>query len=74
MMRSEAPLANDEVNSVLQSGMMAEVAPSRVIRPRISVIKDVAALVIRAPTAIPIEDPTRTATTLITVPRPINIR
>jgi hypothetical protein len=52
---------------------MAEVAPSRVINPRISVIKLVADLLIRDPTAIPIVDPTSTATTLITVPRPINI-
>ena len=73
MMRREAPLGNDETNSLLQSGMIAEVAPSRVINPRISVIKLVADLVIRDPTAIPIVDPISTATTLITVPRPINI-
>jgi hypothetical protein len=73
MMRSEAPLGNDETNRGLQSGIIAEVAPRRVINPRISVIKLVADFVIREPTAIPIVDPTRTATTLITVPRPINI-
>jgi hypothetical protein len=73
IMRRDAPFGKEEVKDVLQRGIIADVAPSKVISPRMSVIKLVADLVIRVPTAIPIVDPTMIATTLITVPSPINI-
>jgi hypothetical protein len=73
MMRRDAPFGKEDANSWLQSGMIADVAPSKVMRPRISVIRFVALLVIRVPTAIPIEDPAMIARILMIVPSPINI-
>jgi hypothetical protein len=70
---SGEPFGSAEVNPSDQRGASAPTAPKIVIRPRTSVIDRWDSFFNLLPTAMPIAEPITIATTLMVVPRPINI-
>jgi hypothetical protein len=71
--RSDEPGGRELSKRDDHKGDRAEAAPSAVIKPKTSVMRDCDLLVIREPAAIPSEEPTRIATIFTNVPAPTNI-
>jgi hypothetical protein len=70
--RSEELFGSAALNCVDQSGISADAAPSRVTRPKISVMSFWLCPLRRFPRVIPIPEPMAIATTLRAVPEPMN--
>jgi hypothetical protein len=73
MTRRVEPFGSESIKLEDHSGRSADAAPRSVMRPRMSVMRFSDFFVSRLPAPIPMADPTTTAITLISVPRPTNI-
>jgi hypothetical protein len=74
MSKREELFGSSALNELDQSGISADAAPRRVTKPKISVMSFWVCPLRRFPRVIPMPEPIAIATTLRTVPEPINMR